>query len=59
MPIFKYLQFKLTEQFIAEMDEYVKKVNASGTKPIRYKRSFLFTEAIRYFIDKDIALKIK
>lgn len=59
MPEFKYLQFKLTVQFIEEMDKYIEKVNMSGTKPLKYKRSFLFTEAIKYFIDKDIALKTK
>ena len=59
MPVFKYLQFKLTVPFIEEMDRYIKKINENGKKPIKYKRSFLFIEAIRYFIDHDIGQKIK
>lgn len=59
MPEFKYLQYKLPVHFIEIMDEYIARVNESSTRPLRYKRSFLFSEAIEYYIKHDLALKIK
>lgn len=57
MPIIKPLQFKVPEHFLIEIDEYIEKVDNSGTYPMKYKRSHLFTAAITHFIKKDLALK--
>lgn len=53
----KPLQFKVPEHFLKVIDDYLKKVNDTGTYPMRYKRSHLFTAAVNHFILKNLALK--
>ncbi len=57
MQALKPVSFKVPEHFLTEIDEYIKKVNDTGTYPMKYKRSHLFTSAITHFIKKDLALK--
>ncbi len=57
MPVIKPLQFKVPDHFLTIIDDYIKKVNDTGTYLMKYKRSILFTDAVKYFIEKDLALK--
>lgn len=57
MPELKPLQFKVPQHFLYIIDNYIKKVNDTGTYPMKYKRSHLFTAAVNHFIGKDLALK--
>ena len=56
---FKILQYHFPEHFLEEMDDYIKKVNEGKVHTMRYKRSILLSDAIRYYIKHDLASKIK
>lgn len=53
----KYFHLQLPVYFLEEIDEYIKKINESRIRPTQYKRSVLFADAVKYYIDNDIAVK--
>ncbi len=55
----KYLHVRLSDHFLKQIDEYVEKVNESHIYSMKYKRTILFVDAVKYYIDNNLALKNK